>query len=56
MKLLGMFRIIESIPSRNTEPIKQLLAKLDSERIDETFYPSLAAQRAIDLYRVKDND
>ena len=49
----GMFRIIESIPSKNAEPIKQWLAKLGSERIDETFDPSLAAQRAIDLYRTK---
>ncbi len=52
----GMFRIIESIPSKNAEPIKQWLAKLGSERIDETFDPSLAAQRAIDLYRVKGYD
>ena len=49
----GMFRIIESIPSKNAEPIKQWLAKLGSERIDETFDPSLAVQRAIDLYRAK---
>ena len=49
----GMFRIIESIPSKNAEPIKQWLAKLGSERIDETFDPSLAAKRAIDLYRSK---
>ena len=52
----GMFRIIESIPSKNAEPIKQWLAKLGSERIDETFDPSLAAQRAIDLYRTKGFD
>ena len=52
----GMFRIIESIPSKNAEPIKQWLAKLGSERIDETFDPSLAAQRAIDLYRAKGYD
>ena len=52
----GMFRIIESIPSKNAEPIKQWLAKLGSERIDETFDPSLAAQRAIDLYRTKGYD
>ena len=52
----GMFRIIESIPSKNAEPIKQWLAKLGSERIDETFDPSLAAQRAIDLYRLKGFD
>ncbi len=51
-----MFRIIESIPSKNAEPIKQWLAKLGSERIDETFDPSLAAQRAVDLYRSKGYD
>ena len=52
----GMFRIIESVPSKNAEPIKQWLAKLGSERIDEVFDPSLAAQRAIDLYRSKGFD
>lgn len=52
----GMFRIIESIPSKNAEPIKQWLAKLGSERIDEVFDPSIAAQRSIDLYRVKGYD
>ena len=52
----GMFRIIESIPSKNAEPIKQWLAKLGSERIDEVFDPSISAQRAIDLYRVKGYD
>ena len=52
----GMFRIIESIPSKNAEPIKEWLAKLGSERIDEIFNPSLAVQRAIDLYRTKDYD
>lgn len=48
-----MFRIIESIPSKNAEPIKQWLARLGRERIDETFDPSLAIQRSIDLYRKK---
>ena len=51
-----MFRIIESIPSKNAEPIKQWLAKLGSERIDEVFDPSITAQRAIDLYRAKGYD
>ena len=51
-----MFRIIESIPSKNAEPIKQWLAKLGSERIDEVFDPSISAQRAIDLYRAKGHD
>ena len=52
----GMFRIIESIPSKNAEPIKVWLAKLGSERIDEVFDPSLAAQRAMDIYRTKGYD
>ena len=52
----GMFRIIESIPSKNAEPIKQWLAKLGSERINEVFDPSLAAKRAMDIYRTKGYD
>ena len=52
----GMFRIIESIPSKNADPIKQWLARLGKERIDETFDPSIALQRAIDLYRAKGYD
>lgn len=52
----GMFRIIESMPSKNAEPIKQWLAGLGSERINETFDPSLAVQRAMDLYRTKGYD
>ena len=49
----GMFRIIQSIPSKNAEPIKQWLAKLGSERIDEIFDPSIAVERSMDLYRAK---
>lgn len=52
----GMFRIIESIPSKNAEPIKQWLAHLGKERIDETFDPGIALQRAIDVYRAKGYD
>lgn len=52
----GIFRIIESIPSKNAEPIKQWLAHLGSERIDEVFDPSLTMQRAIDTYRAKGYD
>ena len=49
----GMFRIIESIPSKNAEPIKMWLAHLGKERIDEVFDPSITVQRAIDIYRAK---
>ena len=52
----GMFRIIESVPSKNAEPIKQWLAYLGKERIDEVFDPSLTMQRAIDTYRAKGYD
>ena len=51
-----MFRIIESIPSKNAEPIKMWLASLGKERINDTFNPSIAMQRAIDLYRKKGYD
>ena len=52
----GMFRIIESVPSKNAEPIKQWLAHLGSMRIDEVFDPSITVQRAIDNYRQKGYD
>ena len=52
----GMFRIIESIPSKKAEPIKQWLAHLGKEKIDEVFDPSLTKQRAIDTYRAKGYD
>ena len=52
----GMFRVIESIPSKNAEPIKQWLARLGKERIDEVFDPSITVQRAIDTYRTKGYD
>ena len=52
----GMFRIIESIPSKNAEPMKLWLARLGKERIDEVFDPSITVKRAIDTYRSKGYD
>ena len=52
----GMFRIIESIPSPNAEPMKLWLARLGKERIDDVFDPSLSVQRAIDIYQAKGYD
>ena len=52
----GMFRIIESIPSKKAEPMKLWLARLGKERIDEVFDPSLTVQRALDTYRAKGYD
>lgn len=51
-----MLRIIESIPSKNAEPIKIWLARLGQERIDEIFDPSIGMNRIIDTYRMKGYD
>ena len=52
----GMFRIIESIPSKIRKPIKVWLSKLGSERIEEVFELSIVAQRTVDIYRAKGYD
>ncbi len=51
--LEGMFRIIESIPSKKAEPIKLWLARLGKERIDEEYDPEITINRALDTYRRK---
>ena len=51
--LEGMFRIIESIPSKKAEPIKLWLARLGKERIDEEFDPEITINRALEAYRRK---
>ncbi len=49
----GILRLIVSVPSPKAEFIKQRLAKLGSERIDEVFNPEIAINRAVDYYRKK---
>ena len=49
----GMFRLIESIPSKKAEPIKQWLAHLGKERIDEEYDPEITINRALEVYRRK---
>ena len=49
----GMFRLIESIPSKKAEPIKIWLASLGKERIDEEYDPEIAINRALEIYRRK---
>lgn len=49
----GIFRIIQSIPSKKAEPFKMWLAKVGKERIDETIDPELAITRAVETYRKK---
>ena len=48
-----IFRIIQSIPSKKAEPIKQWLAKVGSERLDEMQDPELAIDRAMKYYLAK---
>ena len=49
----GMFRLIQSIPSPKAEPIKQWIAQVASERIDEMQDPELAIERGYEYYRRK---
>ena len=49
----GIFRLIESVPSRKAEPIKLWLAKLGREKIDEVFDPSKGIDQMIDFYQKK---
>ena len=47
----GIFRIIQSIPSKKAEPIKKWLAKGGQERVQERADPSTAIDRARDTYK-----
>lgn len=49
----GLFRIIQSIPSKKAEPFKLWLAQVGHERIQEIENPELAAKRARQLYKEK---
>ena len=49
----GIFRVIQSIPSKKAEPFKLWLAKVGSERIDEIIDPELSIDRAIKTYSEK---
>ena len=51
--LKGIFRIIQSIPSPKAEPLKQWLAQVGSERIEETIDPELTIDRALETYEKK---
>jgi hypothetical protein len=48
-----LLRLIQSIPSKKAEPFKIWLAKVGSERIDETYDPEKAIDRAIATYLKK---
>ena len=49
--LEGIFRIIQSIPSQKAEPVKQWLAEVGSQRVDQMIDPELTFQMAVADYR-----
>ncbi len=49
----GIFRIIQSIPSKKAEPFKRWLAKVGYERVQEIENPELAQERMKQLYEAK---
>ena len=49
----GLFRVIQSIPSRKAEPFKRWLAKVGYERVQEIENPELATKRTRMLYKLK---
>ena len=49
--LKGIFRIIESIPSKKAEPVRQWLAEVSAQRIDQMIDPELTFQMAVEDYR-----
>ncbi len=49
--LEGIFRIIQSIPSKKAEPVKRWLAEVGAQRVDQIIDPELTFQMAVDDYR-----
>lgn len=49
--LKGIFRIIESIPSPKAEPVRQWLAEVGAQRVDQMIDPELTFQMAVEDYR-----
>ena len=48
-----LLRIIQSIPSAKAEPFKLWLARIGTERIEETIDPELTIERALATYKQK---
>lgn len=49
--LEGVFRIIQSIPSKKAEPVKRWLAEVGAQRVDQMIDPEQTFQMAVDDYR-----
>ncbi|MFZ2125033.1 MAG: Bro-N domain-containing protein [Candidatus Saccharimonadales bacterium] len=52
----GIFRLIQSIPSKKAEPFKRWLARVGYERVQEIENPELAQKRMRAIYRAKGYD
>ena len=46
-----IFRLIQSVPSKKAEPVKQWLANIGAQRIDQMIDPELTFQMAVEDYR-----
>ena len=49
--LTGTLRLIQSIPSKRAEPVKQWLAQVGAQRIDQMIDPEQTFQMAVEDYR-----
>jgi DNA-damage-inducible protein D len=49
----GIFRIIQSVPSKKAEPFKRWLARVGYERVQEIENPELAQERMKEIYEKK---
>ena len=49
--LEGIFRIIQSVPSKKAEPVKRWLAEVGAQRIDQMIDPELTFKMAVEDYR-----
>lgn len=52
----GIFRLVQSVPTKKAEPFKRWLARVGFERLQEIHNPELAVKRAIILYQAKGYD
>ena len=46
-----IFRLIQSVPSKKAEPVKQWLANIGAQRIDQMIDPEITFQMAVEDYR-----
>lgn len=49
--LAGLFRIIQSVPSKKAEPVKKWLAAVGAERINQMQDPERSLEQAVADYR-----